>query len=414
MGGILIQPRATSPTTVLTAYNGTGPAPALTFTGAYATTVLLQVTTGGLGDGTAKFKWKTITGSAWTTGVSSAVGVLLGTTGLTLDWDPGQTYIVNDAWSIVCTPGVAGNVVAQSTFAQMAGEIQRWNPEVDNLLARRWLNNVYRRIVDSRNWYGMLLRGQLTVPAIYTTGTVAVTVGYNTVTGTGTAWDASFIGRQFRSGYTQSPIATITNVADATHLTLEAVWGGTSYTSTGYQIFQSIVNFGAKVKLLTQMINLRQNRPMEVNVPQAYLDARDPWRSRIGWAEVAACYPASVDGITQWELWPIPVSQQTFPYRAYVQPPDLSANSDVPYPFIRSDILVYGAIPFALLHGGLKSKYYDPVTAKMFMGMFAAEMMKLELKDNDYFQKDGQWDWNRGATAGAGMYAQMTDVSGGD
>jgi len=92
-------------------------------------------------------------------------------------------------------------VTTQSTFRQLTGELLEWAPDLPVQMAQKFLNNTYRRVVDSRLWYGLLRKGQVTSPDAVTGGTVNVTNNSTTIVGTGTAFDPIMVGRQFRVGF---------------------------------------------------------------------------------------------------------------------------------------------------------------------------------------------------------------------
>src|SRR5277367_2030707 len=89
----------------------------------------------------------------------------------------------------------------QLNFRQMVGEVRSWNPDVPAQMAKRWVQNAYRRVVDFRLWYGLLTRGQVTVPSVYSTGTATFTLGSNKVQGFGTIWTQAMINEQVRAGF---------------------------------------------------------------------------------------------------------------------------------------------------------------------------------------------------------------------
>lgn len=282
----------------------------------------------------------------------------------------------------------------QSNFAQMIGEVEFWNPDAPIPLIQTWLNNAYREVIDSRMWYGLMVRGQVTVPSVYTTGTVSVVNGSNTVTGVGTAWDSTFIGRQFRSGFTTG-FYTIVDVPNATTLTLELPWGNQTQGPIGYSILKNLVSLGANIKYVLEMVNQRQGYRLFVNMPQKMLNIYDTWRTSTGWTFLLANREPSSSGSPQFELYPAPTFQQAFPYLAYVQPPNMSKPGDYPYTFIRSDVIVRAAIKDALLFRGKNSRYYDPQTATMKYAEFKAEVNKMMAADDCLYPKDLQWDQYR-------------------
>jgi hypothetical protein len=289
----------------------------------------------------------------------------------------------------------------QLNFRQMTGELLEHNADLPVQMAKRFIQNSYRRIVDSRNFYGMLVKGQVNVPNATTIGTVAVFNGSNNVTGTGTAWANSLIGQQFRIGFS-TPIYTIVNVLSATVLVLDLPWGGPTQASLGYQIFQSIVSFGGNIKRILAAVNQIQGYRLALNIPQEVLNIYDTWRTNMGWTTLVANYAPSPTGSPQFELYPPPTFQQSFPFLAYTQPPDLINDGDSPVVSIRSDVIMYGAIPQALLFRGKESKYYDPQTAQYYQKMYENELQKNKMNDNDLYQKDLIWEYANWPLTGFG------------
>jgi hypothetical protein len=290
---------------------------------------------------------------------------------------------------------IAQPPTTQLNLRQMIGEVRFWNPDMPVEMIRRSLADVYRRVIDERNWSGMLVSGQVTCPNTYTTGTVSVANGSNSVQGTGTSWGVNFVGLQFRIGFT-TPIVTITAVDPVNQiLTISLPWGGPPITSGGYQIFKNLVTFGPRIKSLWAVVNQVQGFKLNLHVPQEVLNTSDTWRTATGWTFCVSDRELSPIGWPQYELYPIPTFQQGFPFLAWIQPPDLVNDGDYPYGFIRSDIIVLGATAEALVFRGKQSKYYDPVTAAMKLRQFREEVDKSAKVDNDLIQKDLRWEWSR-------------------
>lgn len=283
----------------------------------------------------------------------------------------------------------------QLNLRQMMGEVQLWNPDAPVWLVRRWIANNYRALVDHKNWSGMLVRGQVTVPTAYAVGNVSVTTGSNVVTGNGTAWDITMVGRQFRVGFT-TPISTITQVNPvAQTLLLDTPWGGVSLTGAGYQIFQNLVSFGPRIKNLFTVVNQAQGFRLQLHVPQEVLNINDTWRTSTGWTFAVSDREASPLGEQQYELYPIPTFQQAFPFLASIQPPDLVNDGDYPAPYIRADIIVTMSIADALIYHGKQSKWYDPGQSQALRAKAQYELEKCARQDNDWIQKDLRWEFER-------------------
>lgn len=299
----------------------------------------------------------------------------------------------------------------QYNFAQLVGRLQAENPDLPVMLARQYINESYRRILDRRDWYGAMLKGQLYVPAVYQTGTATVALGSRTVTGVvsgggATGWTTAMIGMQFRAGFV-TPIYTIVDV-DAVDqvLTLDLPWSAPSITGpVGYSIFQCYVSLGANIRRLYQMVNQRNGYTMSCNWPQDLLNIWDPWRTYQGWTWALANYPASSTGEPQFEMYPPPTYAQSFPFLAYVQPPDMVNNTDSPVTGIRGDLIVAGATPAAKRYRGRGERFYDPAAAREEQARYEMELQIAMVKDDDLAPGagGGGWQYNYGGAMGASL-----------
>lgn len=302
----------------------------------------------------------------------------------------------------------------QLSYGQMLREVCQWNPNLDPMVAGRFINNRYRQIVDRRSWYGLKVRGNASVPNIYSTGTATVSGGSPNVTGVGTNWTGAMVGLQFRTSFTM-PWQTIITVNSATSLTLDTPYPGLSGTY-GFQIVETYLTFGGNVKRMSWAVNQLFGWPIKVNVPVEVINARDTWRQNLGWATIFATRAATADGQYQVEVWPTPYNQQVFPFEAYTQPPNMVADNDAPVAWIRADLLVTGAIADALLHRPKQNTYYDPAVAVQIAGMkegqFKSDLLEMENADEGLQQQAVTWDYGAEGVAAANgsAWGQQHDV----
>jgi hypothetical protein len=284
--------------------------------------------------------------------------------------------------------------VQQLGFRQMINEVCLWNPDLDPMIAGRFINNALREVVDSYQWYALKVRGNINIPKVTTSGTCTLTNGSNTVQGIGTAWTNALIGLQFRGGF-QGPWRTINNVnALAQTLTIDTPYGGATRTG-GYQCQAVYATLGANIKYLLHSKNQNMGWPIEVNGNQETIDAWDTWRTSLGWTTYFATLPPTPDGQFQIEMWPTPYSAQVFPFEAYIQPPDMVLDTDSPPSFIRADVLVRRAIADAKIFGGRTSKYYDPTVSAQKMGEFRTTLEQMQNASNMLDQQDCTWDYGQ-------------------
>ena len=283
-------------------------------------------------------------------------------------------------------------------FGQMLRQVTNWNPNVDSEVAGRMINDRYRQFIDRRTWYGLKCRGVANVPNIQTTGTCTVTYGSNIVQGIGTAWTPqALVGLQFRQTFTQ-PYQTITAVNQgAQTLTLDTPYPGPTATGAFY-IVMAYLSFGSNVKKLLFASNQLFGWPLEIDVKQEVLNARDQWRTAMGWATTMATLPPTPDGQFQVEVWPTPYAAQTFPFEAYLQPSNLVLDSDSVVAWIRPDVIVTGAIADALMYQPKKNSFYDPATALAVSArkeaQFYKDLAEAENADELLEQQAVTWDYS--------------------
>lgn len=291
------------------------------------------------------------------------------------------------------TYNVTGNLPysQQQNFGQLKGEVAQWNPNADFPMIDTWINNALRVLLDRRLWYGLLVKGQIVSSGLYSTGTVTTVAGSPTVTGIGTAWTTALVGQALRVGYT-SPIYNIVAVNPvAQTLTLELPWGGFAYSGIGYYITQYYYSI-PNIKFIYTAVNLQLQYRLWTNVAQTLLDNIDPSRLRVLYPYVLATMPPDPQGNYQVEMWPASCTPIAFPYKAYVQPPNLVNDSDSLPPFIRCDVVVARAISDALRYRTKDNPYYSEVVAlqiaKEKMAEFESEVARMEGMDENLWRQD--------------------------
>lgn len=129
------------------------------------------------------------------------------------------------------------------------------------------INTAYQFVgfEEAYRWSGVTL--PLTIPAKYSTGTVALTEGSDLVTGTSTAW-TQFLheGRKFYVTGVNRPFKILRVSASDQVITLDSPWTGTTQSGSSYTIFKDefglFPDFKGMRKLwIPGQINQRQARP---------------------------------------------------------------------------------------------------------------------------------------------------------
>lgn len=288
------------------------------------------------------------------------------------------------------------NFSVQLNAGQMLREVTQWHSALDGEQALRMINNRMRQVIDRRSWYATKVRGVANVPAIQVGGTCTVTYNSSTVIGIGTNWTPALVGLQFRQTFTQ-PYQTIVAVNQtAQTLQLDTPYPGPTF-SGAYYVVAAFLSFGSNFKRFKWGVNQLFGWPLDVNVPVEVINARDTWRAAMGWATTFATRPPTPDGQFQVEVWPTPYAAQTFPFEGYTQPPNLVLDTDSPQAWIRSDVIVTGAVADALQFRPKTNTFYDPVSAATIAAnkerQFQADLLEMENADEGLEQQAVSWNY---------------------
>lgn len=220
---------------------------------------------------------------------------------------------------------------------------------------KRWLNMSQQDIASRRDWRFLEERATVQTSTQYTTGTVTVTNGSATVTGSGTVWTSALHLRSFIQFQASNDWYEITAVAGNTSMTISPVFGGTTASAQTYTITKVFYSLGTDVHKLIdvrqfstpqKLTNLgnwtmdlyRPDLTQTVSVPRAYATFRqDP--------TVASTAAKS----WQLQFFPIPDAVYNMECRYLKILTDLSGDTDIsqiPAPF--HPIMVDGAESLAM------------------------------------------------------------------
>lgn len=173
------------------------------------------------------------------------------------------------------------------TFQSIVGKIRLRCPDVSQFLAEDWVRQAFSEIASFKNWSWLYTYGQFLIPAVYNTGTVAVTRESTLVTGTGTTWTSSMVGRQFRVS-TNNPIYTIKQFNSATSITLDQPYGGSTDTGLDYQIYLCYLTPPSDFQSFITVWDPHFNWQLVTDFTQQQLNSADAQRGNVGNAYVLA------------------------------------------------------------------------------------------------------------------------------
>jgi hypothetical protein len=336
-----------------------------------------------------------------------------------------MSSIPNQVSAIGSTPYANGQ-----SIGGMIGEVNSYATHMGYPIVLNKLNDVVREIYDRRRWYGTMVRGQVSSTGLYSTGTVTVTNGSASVQGVGTNWTATLNGvpiiqQQFRLGFT-SPIYSILALdVGAQVITLDMPFGNPTQTSLGYWITQyyfSIRNFKGFFSLTNPPLQYR----LVTGLSQGFIDNVDPSRLVMLYPRLAAAMPPNANGDYQFELWPVNTTQQAYPYKGWIQPPNLVSDTDYLPPYIRADAVKAKAIAEVLMYRPKSNPNYSEsmclAVAQQKLKEFEQYMFSMEQADELLWRQNVEWQVERmpiidpytGGYPGGAMLNAMTAFSSED
>lgn len=168
-----------------------------------------------------------------------------------------QVYVPGGSHAYTGTSATLDQLLSDLMYEVSAGDI----PDLVRLS-----NRVLRQIALKRDWRYYQTKDSITVEAAYTTGTVDVTNGSATVTGTGTVFDSSWVGRKFMVSSTTG-VFTIASYVSPTEITITPVWPYDSDTDLSYWIFQNEVAVPQNLMRLTHdgLVDAITQQPLKPN-----------------------------------------------------------------------------------------------------------------------------------------------------
>ncbi len=238
------------------------------------------------------------------------------------------------------------------TWGEIRHLLQLGAPTVPLDILDSAIRNRYDQVLRSGEWQGVKLTGTLTTVAAYesTTDTVTLTVGSTSVTGSGTAWNSTLIGRRFyRPG--DRAVYTVSAVPGATSITLDRAYegisgddAGTVYSAAAYVLMQHIYALPAAAGGLLRVLDPETGEPLDER-SDAELDAEVGPRTLIGTPGVWALRDDTAAGLHQIEFYPPPSQARAYPI-SYLRSDytwDGSSTTTSPVGWVTEAVLLAGA-----------------------------------------------------------------------
>ncbi len=239
--------------------------------------------------------------------------------------------------------------MARRPLSQIRGVVKRWtasSPQMLDADVDGCINDAHQTLAGGYQWSFRKRDAVLQTVAPYSAGTVSVTAGSSTITGSGTAWTAAMVGRQIRIageftffwiGAVNVGAQTLT-LADGALATVS--WVTDTAAGKSYTIFQDQFAVPATVAIILNQINdwpLTETSLAEIDLLDAQRTANGP-PDRWYWARDNILSATEVRYVG---LWPPPSAAQTLRMPYLIEPPTLSADTDLPV--CPSEVIELGA-----------------------------------------------------------------------
>lgn len=275
------------------------------------------------------------------------------------------------------------------TWAQLRFQLIQSGPGTSLDLLESWLNTRYEQVLEATDWTGIRARATLTTQAAYQSGTdtVTLTVGNPTVTGVGTSWDGTLVGRRFyRPGDTA--LYTVAVVSGPNTLTLDRVYEGngtdatgTVYAGSAYVFMQNVYPLPSDCRSVDRILDPVTGLPLTA-FSAAELDAAVGPRTNVGYphfyAEIEDSAEAAPPVLHQVEMYPAPANARGFTveYLRASYALDGTNLSQSPLPFVSASVLLFGARADLYTHLGKIAQ------AAVYEAKFEEELKRLLLVEH--------------------------------
>lgn len=204
--------------------------------------------------------------------------------------------------------------------------------DVGLLNACKWIDNRYKELVSKVRFRHLRQLGELSIPAPYTTGTVAVTRGSTAVVGTGTLWETN-IGAGTHE-YWWIKVATawyrIASITDETNLVLSSAYAEDDNDEASYRIVKRLHPVATNARWLGNFTHPRMQRTLRMR-PAESMDDLAPGRQLSSfefmyWSEVGV----DTNDTIIVEVYPLMSTSELITYTYWTEPSTLTATSAIP------------------------------------------------------------------------------------
>jgi hypothetical protein len=156
---------------------------------------------------------------------------------------------------------------------------------VGPVLAQQLVNDSWHTLQAMEEWSWRRRASTFAPPDLYQTGTVTTNVGAGNpflLTGLGTTWTPSMLGRQIRVGGLLYPYYTIVSWLSPTQILIDAPWAGADVVAQTYQILQCYFPVPDDFGYFNLVVSIKDGYRIYTELTQGELGLLDPQRTNQG------------------------------------------------------------------------------------------------------------------------------------
>lgn len=168
--------------------------------------------------------------------------------------------------------------------------------EADPNIARIWVRDAWRRVLNARRWSFLHRRTQLICPTAITDASTGAKANFNQnsdiVTFTLPIASDTMIGMQLRSGTGQfQPVYDVIERINSSSVRIYPSWPDVNQAAVAFTIMKLYMELPADCQQLISVVNPTIPRSLRLNYQREVLDGKDPMRTRTGTGAPALLCP---------------------------------------------------------------------------------------------------------------------------
>jgi len=213
-------------------------------------------------------------------------------------------------------------------------------------IAARWVNNRYQELVAKVKFRHLREIGELLVPAVVDDGTVNVTRGSTTVTGSGTSWTTD-IGNGAQTYWYIKPASAwykIASVDSDTQITLATAFAEDDVSGNSYAAVKRHLPLDSSARWIGDFVHTRLRNKLDGPLSYEEMNRRYPGRKLTGsYPEAVGLVGTDDNNALIVEVYPPPDESEIIHYVYWKLPSALTFSSTIP-PQIDPHVLKEGAL----------------------------------------------------------------------